>query len=67
MHTTLRSRHYDQKRGADPLGRAYGRFLELPPAVLLSVLWLTGLALLGSFVPAFYLYVSLVVRLLAGV
>jgi hypothetical protein len=62
MQTTLPSCH-DKKRGADPLGRAYGRFLELPPAVVLSVLWLAGLALLGSCVLAFYLYVSL----LAGV
>ena len=61
MQTILRSRHHDKKRGADPLGRAYGRFLELPPAVVLSVLWLAGLALLGSCVLAVYLYVSLLV------
>ena len=59
MQTTLRSRYHYKKRRADPLGRAYGRFLELPPAVVLSVLWLAGLALLGSGVLAFYLYVSL--------
>ena len=59
MQTTLRSRHYDEKRGADPLGRAYWRFLELPPAVVLSVLWLVGLALLGSCVLTFYLCASL--------
>ena len=63
MQTTLPSCHHDNKRGTDPLGRAYGRFLELPPAVVLSVLWLAGLALLGSCVLAFYLYVSF----LAGV
>jgi hypothetical protein len=63
MQTTLRSRHHDRKQGAYALGRAYGRFLELPPTVVLSVLWLTGLALLGSCVLTFYLYVSL----LAGV
>jgi hypothetical protein len=63
MRTTLRSRHNDKKRGTDPLGRAYERFLELPPAVVLSVLWLAGLVIIGLCVLAFYLYVSL----LAGV
>ncbi len=63
MQTTLRSRYHEKKRGTDPLGRAYWRFLELPPVVVLSVLWLAGLALVGSCVLAFYLYVSL----LAGV
>jgi hypothetical protein len=63
MQTTLRSRHHYMKRGTDPLGRAYGRFLELPPVVVLSVLWLAGLVLLGSCVLTFYLCVSL----LAGV
>ncbi len=58
MQTTLRSRHHDRKRGTDLLGRAYGRFLELPPAVVLSVLWLAGLALVGSCVLAFYLSMS---------
>ena len=63
MQTTLRSRHHDKKLGADPLGQAYGRFLELPPAVVLSVLWLAGLAFVCSCVLAFYLCVPL----LAGV
>ncbi len=63
MQTTLPSCHHDKKRAADPLGRAYGRFLELPPAVVLLVLWSAGLALIGSCVLVFYLYVSL----LAGV
>ncbi len=58
MQTTLRSRHHDRKRGTDLLGRAYGRFLELPPAVVLSVLWLAGLALVGSCVLAFCLSMS---------
>ncbi len=59
MQATLRSRYHYKKRRADPLGRAYGRFLEPTPAVVLSVLWLAGLAILGSCVLAFYLYVSL--------
>ena len=63
MQSTLRSCHHDKKRDTDSLGRAYWRFLELPPAMVLPVLWLTGLALVGSCVLALYLCVSL----LAGV
>ena len=48
------------------VGRAYRRFLKLPPAVVLSVLWLAGLVLLGSCVLMFYFYVPFVVRLLVG-
>ncbi len=29
MNTTLRC-HHDRNRSDDPVGRAYGRFLELP-------------------------------------
>ena len=61
MQSTLRSCHHDRKRGTDLLSRAYGRFLNLPPAVVLSVLWLAGLVLVGSCVLASYLYVSLLV------
>jgi hypothetical protein len=39
----------------------YERFLELPVAVLVGVLWLVGAALLGTCALAFYLYVSLLV------
>jgi hypothetical protein len=60
MQTTLRSRHHDKKRGTDLLGQASGRLLELPPVVL-SVPLLAGLALIGSCVLVFYLYVSLLV------
>src|SRR3712207_1290095 len=35
MQSTLRSCHHDKKRGTDSLGRAYWRFLELPPAMVL--------------------------------
>ena len=46
------------------VGRAYRRFLKLPPAVVLPVMWLAGLVLLGSCVLVFYFYAPLVVRLL---
>ncbi len=58
----LRSYHENQ-RGVDPLGRAYERFLELPPAVVLSALWLAGLTLVGSCALVFYLYVSLLAEM----
>ncbi len=62
MRTMLRSHHYEREQGVDPLERAYGWFLELPPAVVLSALWLAGLTLVGSCVLVFYLYVSLLAR-----
>ncbi len=33
--------------GTGPSGGAYARFLELPPALVLAVMWLAGVALLG--------------------
>jgi hypothetical protein len=39
----------------------YERFLELPVAVVVGVLWLVGAALLGVCALALYLYVSLLV------
>ncbi len=40
------------------LGGAYERFLEMPVAFVLGVLWLAGAALIGSGVLALYLAVS---------
>ncbi len=50
-----RSYHYEETRGIDQLEHLYGRFLGLPPAVVLSVLWLVGLTLVVAFVLMFYL------------
>jgi hypothetical protein len=36
------------------LGRTYERFLELPPAFVLAVLWMAGVALLGSIALVLY-------------
>ena len=36
------------------VGQAYGRFLELPLAVVLAVLWLVGAVLEGMCVVALY-------------
>jgi hypothetical protein len=41
------------------LGIAYERFLEMPVPVVLSVLWLGGLALLGSCVLMLYALATL--------
>jgi len=46
--------------------RAYGRFLELPPVVVLAVLWLAGAALLGSIALVLCLTVGALLPLLAG-
>ena len=36
------------------IGRTYERFLELPPAFVLAVLWMVGVALLGSIALVLY-------------
>ncbi len=54
-----RSYHYEETRGIDQLEHLYGRFLGLPPAVVVSALWLVGLTLVGACVLMFYLCVLL--------
>jgi hypothetical protein len=44
----------------------YAGFLELPAPVVLGVLWLVGVALLGTGVLALYLYAVALVRMLLG-
>ena len=44
------------------LVRAYERFLELPVALVLAVMWLAGVALLGSCALAVYLLGSLLLQ-----
>ena len=48
------------------VGRIYERFLELPPAFVLAVMWMVGVALLGSIALVLYLTVGALVRLVAG-
>ena len=48
------------------MGLAYERFLELPTAVVLSVMWVVGTVLLGACVLAAYAAVSALVGLLTG-
>jgi hypothetical protein len=38
-----------------PAGRVYARFLELPPALVIAVLWLTGVVVLAACGLALYL------------
>jgi hypothetical protein len=40
------------------IGRAYERFLEMPAVFVLGVMWLAGVALLGSCALVLYLAVS---------
>jgi hypothetical protein len=42
------------------------RFLKLPPVVALTVLWVAGAALLGSYALVLYVAWSVLVRLVAG-
>ena len=44
--------------GAGTSGGVYARFLELPPALVLAVLWLMGVALLAACGVALYLAAS---------
>ena len=48
------------------IGRAYEWFLELPVVIVLTVMWVAGVALLGSCALALYMAGSVVVRSLAG-
>ncbi len=48
------------------IGRTYERFLELPPALVLLVMWVAGVALLGSIALVLYLAVGTLLPLLAG-
>jgi len=48
------------------LGRTYERFLELPQAFVLAVLWMVGAALLGSIALALYWTGWVLVQLAAG-
>jgi hypothetical protein len=42
------------------------RFLKLPPVVVLTVLWVAGAALLGSYALVLYVAGSVLVWLVAG-
>ena len=54
------------KEGKEGVESAYEWFLELPPAVVLVVLWVAGAVLLGSCALVLYMAGSVVVRSLAG-
>ena len=54
----IRSYHYEAKRVDTPLERTYERFLELPPALVISVLWLAGLMFVCLCVLVLYVFVS---------
>ena len=48
------------------IGRAYEWFLQLPVVIVLLVLWVGGVALLGSCALVLYWVGSVLVRSLAG-
>jgi hypothetical protein len=48
------------------IGRAYERFLERPPMVVLVVLWTVGTALFGSIALALYLTAWMLLQLAPG-
>ena len=63
---TVGGRYKQGKEGADGVASAYEGFLELPPGVVVLVLWVGGGALLGSCALVLYWVGSVVVRSLAG-
>jgi hypothetical protein len=54
------------KEGKEGVALAYEGFLELPPVVVVLVLWVAGVALLGSSALVVYWVGSVVVGSLAG-
>jgi hypothetical protein len=54
------------KEGKEGVASAYEGFLEWPPGVVLLVLWVAGVALLGSCALVLYMAGSVLVRSLAG-
>ena len=59
--TPARPRSPSSSRAAPPpvgVGSLYGRFLEMPVALVLVVMWLAGAALMGTCVLVMYLVAS---------
>ncbi len=54
------------KQGQEGVGTAYEGFLGLPPAVVLSVLWAAGVALIGSCALVVYWVGRVLIGLIAG-
>ena len=48
------------------LGRTYERFLGLPPPFVLAVMWMSGVALLGSITLVLYSASLVLVQAVAG-
>ncbi len=49
------------------VGRAYGRYFELPVALVVAGLWLAGVTILGTVALVLYLAGWVLVRLVAGI
>jgi hypothetical protein len=58
--------HPGAEASGGSLGIIYERFLGMPVAVVLSVLWLGGMALLGSCVLMLYALATLTSQLVTG-
>ena len=48
------------------ISQAYERFLELPAVVVIAVLWMVGVALLGSIALVLYMTGAWLVQVVAG-
>ena len=58
--------HFGDEASGGLLGTIYERFLGMPVPVVLSVLWLGGLALLGSCLLILYVLATLLAQVVTG-
>jgi hypothetical protein len=62
INTRARKARVEAAPTSSRLGRAYERFLELPVLVVLLVLWVAGVAMLGSVALVAYAVISALMR-----
>jgi hypothetical protein len=62
INTRVRKARVEAAPTSSRLGRAYERFLELPVLVVLLVLWVAGVAMLGSVALVAYAVISALMR-----
>ena len=62
IYTRARKARVEAAPSSSRIGRAYERFLELPVLLVLLVLWVAGVAMLGSVVLVAYAVISALMR-----
>ena len=62
INARARKARVEAASSSSSIGRAYERFLELPVLVVLLVLWVAGVAMLGSVVLVAYAVIAALMR-----